>query len=71
MASNMAFWFFLTSLTTSAFCSGDTRPKIFFEGHVMATLVRLTANHGFAHDGEFKEDFGDLFFQSKAQALSV
>ena len=26
IASKIEFWFFLTSLTTSAFCNGDTRP---------------------------------------------
>ena len=30
IASRIDFWFFLTSLTTKAFCRGDTRPKARF-----------------------------------------
>ncbi len=72
MANKIDFWFFLTNLTTSAFCKGDTRPaQEFLKMHVHWFSGQRTTNDCLAHDGQLEESLGDILLQGKSKTLAV
>jgi hypothetical protein len=70
IASKGAFVLRLTSLTTSAFWSGETRPEDQL-GPGDTTILGLTADDRLAHHSQFQEDARALLLQRKSQAPTV
>jgi hypothetical protein len=83
IASRMAEEFFLTSLTTRAFCRGETRPEwsetrpqLHVITHSRQPPESQHPASGFggthlAHDRHFQKDHCAFLFKSKCQALSI
>lgn len=75
IARRMALRFFLTSLTTRAFWRGDTRPgegeRSVCRKSINRRRGRRTTNDSLAHDGEFQEGLGQVFFQSERKTFPI
>ena len=69
-ASKIDFWFFLTSLTTSAFCNGDTRPAQ-ENRHARRQRALDSSRTGTTHRKRPLYTTMPSFFEPKRQSLAI